>query len=260
MREKILIGGDTNSGKTLAIIRLAVSYPERKVWAFDAEGDINLTLKDIGLRDEEQDLVPNLTVVEARPDWAELESKYKEAKEALAPDDWMTFDMMGVFWDLAQNYFSRSVFGESPAEHIVALRRDAKRADFGGFDGLTDWTVIKRMHNEDIFDDVTKWSPFNVLATTSLTDFSPKERVPQTGVRGLMAKEFGRRLEGEKHNEFRFREIAIIYWNIREGKYCFKLVKEKGKVPTQPLPEYDFTGQSFIDVYHAVKEGRYEVQ
>jgi len=254
MREKILIGGDTNSGKTLAIIHLATSYPERQVWAFDAEGDINLTLEEFGLE------LPNLTVVNAKPDWVELEAKYKEAKEVLTPDDWMTFDMMGVFWDLAQNYFSRSVFGESPAEHIVALRRDAKRADFGGFDGLTDWTVIKRMHNEDIFDDATKWSDFNVLATTSLTDFSPKERVPQTGVRGLMAKEFGRRLEGEKHNEFRFREIAIIYYNIKSGKFCFKLVKEKGKVPEQPLPEYDFTGKSFIDVYHAVKEGRYEVQ
>lgn len=247
MREKILVAGDTNTGKTLALIQLAVSLPERKVVVFDAEGDVNLSLEELGLE------LPNLTVVEVKPDWVALTQAYQAAKEVLEPHDWICFDMLGVFWDLAQNVFSKSVFGTSPAQHIIALRRDAKRADFGGFDGLTDWTVIKRMHNEDIFDDALRWSDFNVLATTSLTDFSPKERIPKTGVEGIMAEEFGKKFEGEKHNKFRFRTIAVIYNKLKERKFCFKLVKLKGQPVELPLPEYDFTGQSFIDVYQQVR-------
>jgi len=247
MREKILFGGDTNTGKTLAIFNLAVSFPNSKVIAFDAEGDLNLTIEEIGIHP------PNLVVFNVKPDWAELKSNYDKAKKILTPDDWMTFDMMGVFWDLAQNYFSRAVFGESPAEHIISLRKEAKRADFGGFDGLTDWTVIKRMHNEDIFDDALRWSDFNVFATTSLTDFSPREKVPKTGLDGIMAKEFGKKLEGEKHNKFRFRTIVVAYHKQDENRYCFKVVKTKPQPTELPLPEYDFTGKSFIDVYLSLR-------
>lgn len=244
MKSKVLIAGDTNSGKTVAIVQLAVQYPNRRVYAFDAEGDINPTLEDLGLE------LPNLTVKNVTPDWDKFVADYREAKTILTPDDWCAFDMMAVFWDLAQNAFSRYVYGESPSQHIIALRREAGRADFGGFDGLTEWTVIKRMHNEDIFDDALKWSDFNVLATTSLTDFSPKEKIPKIGVEGLMAKEFGKKLEGEKHNRFRFREILVIYSRISDGHFCFKVVKQKGTVPSLPLQEYDFTGRSLIEAYH----------
>lgn len=243
MREKIILGGNTNTGKTMAIIQLAVMFPDRKVYAFDAEGDINLTLEDMGLE------LPNLIVKEVIPDWDKLIADYREAKSILTASDWCCFDMAGVFWDLAQNSFSRAVFGESPSQHIIALRKETGKADFGGFDGLTDWTVIKRMHNEDIFDDAIRWSPFNVLATTSLTDFSPKEKVPTTGMEGLMAKEFGKKLEGEKHNKYRFRTVAIIYQRLTDGHFCFKLVKVKGTVLKLPLVEVDFTGKSFMEVY-----------
>lgn len=249
MREKILLGGDTNTGKTLAIVYLPLVYPDRKVWVFDAEGDVALTTEELGFKP------PNLVVVNVKPNWSDFIAKYKEAKSVLEPEDWMCFDMMGVFWDLAQNSFSREVFGESPSQHIITLRREAKKADFGGFDGLTDWTVIKRMHNEDVFDDALRWSDFNVLATTSLADFGPKEKVPKMGVEGLMAEEFGKKLEGEKHNRYRFREILILYQKRTDGHFCFKIVKQKGSPMVLPLVEHDFTGKTLIEAYHEVKSG-----
>lgn len=250
MREKILIGGGTNTGKTVAIIHLSYLYPDRKVWVFDAEGDVSLSVEEMGI------VPPNLTIVSVKPDWKEFVEGYKEAKAVLTPQDWMCFDMMGVFWDLAQNYFSKEVFGESPSQHIIALRKVAKNVSFGGFDGLTDWTVIKRMHNEDVFDDALRWSDFNVLATTSLTNFSPKEKVPTVDVEGLMATEFGKKLEGEKHNKYRFRTIAVTYYRAETGRFCFKLVKMKNKLLKSPLTEYDFTGKSFMEVYLASKEDK----
>ena len=171
MREKILIGGGTNSGKTVAIIQLAVQFPERKVYAFDAEGDIELTLEDMGLE------LPNLTVKNVTPNWDKLVADYQEAKRVLTEKDWCCFDMIGVFWDLAQGAFAQMVFGKTLAQYQVALLKEYGKVDFGGFDGLQHWPTIKKMHNEDIFDDALRWSPFNVLATTSLTQFSPKEKV-----------------------------------------------------------------------------------
>lgn len=247
MREKLLIGGDTNTGKTVAIIYTAIAYPNSKVVVFDAEGDVEMTVAEMGIE------IPNLTIVNVKPDWKEFTDKYKELKATLQPDDWMCFDMMSVFWDLAQIYFSRRVFGETPSEHILKLREQAKKTNFGGFDGLTDWSLIKRMHNEDVFDDAVRWSAFNVMATTSLTDFSPKEQIPQMGLDYIMAHEFGKKLEGEKHNKFRFRTIVILYHKVDTKQFCFKIVKKKGKVVEElPLPEYDCTGKTFIQVYKEV--------
>jgi hypothetical protein len=243
MRHKILLGGGTNVGKSLALIQLAVSFPNNQVHIYDTEGEINNLLEEYGLD------LPNLSVFQVTPDWEKLESDYHTSKEILKEGDWLSIDMMGVLWDLAQNYYSKQVFGESPAQHIITLREQAKRTDFGGFDGLTDWTVIKRMHNEDIVDDAVRWSPFNVMATTSLTEFSPKVKVPQTGVEGLMVKEFGMKLEGEKHNIYRFRTVAILYQKPEVAKFFYKVVKEKGDIMRTPLPEVDFTGVSFIDRY-----------
>jgi len=249
MREKILFGGDTNTGKTLAIFNLALSFPNSKVVAFDAEGDLNLTIEEIGVQ------LPNLTVFNVKPDWMAFEKAYGEAKKLLTPEDWMSFDMMGVFWDLAQGSFAQMVFGESLAQHQLALLQERKKIDFGGFDGLQHWPTIKKMHNEDIFDDAVRWSDFNVFATTSLGDFSPKEKIPKFGIDALMASEFGKKLEGEKHNRYRFRTIVIGYYKPAEKKYYFKIVKQKGKEMETPLPEYDFTGKSFIDVYLRARSG-----
>jgi hypothetical protein len=184
--------------------------------------------------------------------------KYKEVKAILTPEDWMCFDMMDVFWDLAQGCFAQMVFGTSLAEHQLALLKEYKKIDFGGFDGLQHWPTIKKMHNEDIFDNALRWSDFNVLATTSLGNFSPKEKVPTMDVEGIMATEFGKKLDGEKHNKFRFRTIVVTYYKAKERKFCFKIVKIKNKLMESPLKEYDFTGKSFIEVYLASKEGNGE--
>lgn len=244
MRYKILLGGETNTGKTLNLIQTAIQFPDSQTYIFDSEGDVEITLEDMGL---DWLLEQNLTVKRVTKDWGQFTSDYAEAKSVLSSGDWCNFDMMGEFWNLAQNYYSREVFGESPAEHIIALKKEAKKAEFGGFDGLTDWVVIKRMHNEDIFDDAVRWSDFNVLATTSLNDVAARAKAPKYGVEGLMFKEFGKKLEGERHNLYRFRTIAILYED--KGEFKYKLVKEKGRELERPLEEHDITGVSFIEKY-----------
>jgi len=224
-REKVLLAGDTNTSKTLSLVSLAILYPENRVCILDPDDGVGKVIEEFGL---DLDDMPNLTVIPVTPDWAQLLSLYKQMKSVMGADDWMCFDMMGRFWDFAQNYYSKTVFGVSPTEHLLNLRRQAQRPAFGGFDGLTDWTIIKRMHNEELVDDALLWSTFNVMATTSTSYYLPVENVPKTGIHGLIAQNFGVKIEGEKHNPYRFDTIAIMYRD-QQGRYLSRLAKDKGR-------------------------------
>lgn len=245
MREKVLLAGETNTSKTLSLISLAILYPNRKVIIFDPDDGTEKVIEELGVE------LPNLTVIPVTPKWNDMMRAYKMLKSILTPDDWFCMDMMGRFWDFSQNYYSTTVFGESPSEHLIALKNQAKRTDFGGFDGLTDWSVIKRMHNEELVDDALLWSKFNVMGTTSVTNYLPVEKIPTSGTAGLIAKEFGLKLEGEKHNLFRYDTIAIMRRTVgQQGnpRFIFNLVKDKGR-PINIRQEFDITGSSFWEKY-----------
>lgn len=244
MREKILLVGDSNTSKTLSLISLAVLMPDSKVAIFDPDDGTNKVLAELGL--SESDL-PNLTIIPVRVDYDELMSNYEKVKANFGAEDWVCFDMLGRFWDLCQQYYSLRVFGEDPVEHLLNLRRQAGQVNFGGFDGLQDWTLIKRLHNEKLIDDAVINSTFNVMATTSVGQYLPIEKVPKAGIKGIYASEFGIKPEGEKHNIYRFDTQAVLF-RKKEGTYHFRLVRDRGRT-VNIQEEFDITGKSFFQVY-----------
>jgi len=155
--------------------------------------------------------------------------------------------MLGRFWDLSQQYYSTTVFGEDPIDHLLKLRQQASRVDFGGFDGLNDWTLIKRLHNEKLVDDAVVRSKFNVMCTTSVSPYLPIEKVPKTGIEGIYAGEFGIKPEGEKHNPYRFDTQAVLF-RKKDNTYHFRLVRDRGR-PIDLKKDFDFTGSSFWEKY-----------
>jgi hypothetical protein len=241
MREKVLLAGEPNTSKTLSLVSLATIYPDRKVVIFDPDDGTAKVVDELGID------APNLEIVPVGADWEALMNKYAEIKAKLTPDDWLCFDMLGRFWDLAQQYYSSYVFGKSPLEHLMNLRKQAEKVSFGGFDGLQDWTLIKRLHNEQLIDDAVIQSKFNVMATTSVTSYLPVEKVPQTGIQSIYAKEFGIKLEGEKHNFYRFDTQAVMY-RTKDGKYMFRLMRDRGR-SIDIKKEFDITGKNFWEVY-----------
>jgi len=244
MREKILLCGDSNTSKTFSLISLAIQYPDKRVVMFDPDDGSSKVLGELGL--SEADL-PNLTIVPVRVDYEELLENYQQAKETLTPNDWCCFDMLGRFWDLSQQYYSLRVFGEDPVEHLLNLRRQAGQVNFGGFDGLQDWTLIKRLHNEKLIDDAVVYSQFNVMATTSVGQYLPVEKVPKAGIQGIYASEFGIKPEGEKHNIYRFDTQAVLY-RKPDNTYHFRLVRDRGRT-VDVKQEFDITGRGFMEVY-----------
>lgn len=242
MREKILLSGESNTSKTLSLVALAVLYPDSRVIIFDPDDGVAKLLAELGLED-----LPNLTVTPVRADWGEMLTNYQLAKKILTPSDWFCMDMLGRFWDLSQNYYSSEVFGKDPAEHIIQLKKQAAQVNFGGFDGLQDWAVIKRLHNEQLMDAAVLYSEFNVMCTTSVREWLPVEKVPKAGQLGIYASEFGVKPEGEKHNIYRFDTQAMLY-RKSGGTYHFRMVRDRGR-PVDLKLEFDITGKSFMEVY-----------
>jgi len=241
MREKVLLCGEPNTSKTLSLVGLAILYPTRRVVIFDPDDGVGKLLEELGAD------LPNLTVIPVRVDYEEMLFNYQKVKQTLTPTDWLCFDMLGRFWDLSQQYYSLQVFGEDPVEHLLTLRKQSRQVGFGGFDGLQDWTIIKRLHNERLIDDAVIYSQFNVMATTSVTPFLPVERIPSTGPRSIYAAEFGIKPEGEKHNLYRFDTQAFLYRRA-DNTYWFRLVRDRGR-PIDIKKEFNITGKSFWEVY-----------
>lgn len=242
MREKVLLSGEPNTSKTHSIVSLAKLNPDRRVVVFDPDDGTRKTAAQIG-----GDELSNLIIIPVRTDWEALLDSYKSVKESVCKDDWVCFDMLGRFWELAQQYYSWFVFGKSPIEHLLALRKQGQQTSFGGFEGLTDWTLIKRIHNELLIDDAVTYSDFNVMATTGVNTYLPVEKVPKTGTQGIYASEFGIKVEGEKHNIYRFDTQAVLY-RKKDGGYFYRLVRDRGR-DINVAEEFDITGKSFWEVY-----------
>jgi len=247
MREKILLAGEPNTSKTLSLVSLSAIYPNNKVVIFDPDDGSAKVVQELGLDS------PNLRIIPVGSDWEKLMATYKEVRDTLGVGDWLCFDMLGRFWDLAQQYYSVYVFGKSPIEHLMTLRRQTEKIGFGGFDGLNDWALIKRLHNEQLIDDAVIHSSFNVMATTSTSSYLPVEKVPQTGTQSIYAKEFGVKLEGEKHNIYRFDTQAVLY-RKPVGTYHFRLMRDRGRA-IDIKQEFDITGRNFMEVYLEFRGG-----
>lgn len=242
MREKVLLSGEMNTSKTLSLVSLAVLCPDRRVVILDPDDGIEKVLDELGIGGLE-----NLTVIPVTADFEKLIANYRMAKSILKAGDWFCMDMMGRFWDFAQQYYSNTVFGMTHTEHLMMLKKQSRATNFSGFDGLQDWPLIKNLHSADLVDDAVLWSPFNVMCTTSITNFSPKEKVPNAGTLGIYASEFGIKPEGEKHNIYRFDTQAVLY-RKPAGTYHFRLVRDRGR-SIDLKEEFDITGSNFWEVY-----------
>jgi len=243
-REKILIGGDTNSSKTLSLVMLAIMYPQKKVLILDPDDGVRKVLAELFITNPVEQL-PNLTIYPVRSDWKAMLDFYNSVKPFYNEDDWICFDMLGRFWDLAQQYYSIRVFGQDPIEHLLNLKQQASKVNFGGFDGLQDWSLIKRMHNELLLDNAVLYSQFNVMATTSVGQYLPMEKIPTTGIENILAMKFGVKLEGEKHNIYRFDTIAVMK-RKSDGSFIYRLAKDRGRAVNFDT-EFDLTNPAMLN-------------
>jgi hypothetical protein len=269
--ERILACGAPGSGKSDAIVRLALDLQDtgHKLVVIDRDRGIGKAVKEIcgGGAPE------NLTYFLAKT-WDRVRQGVSYGFKTLTPGDWLVFDMLGPLWDFAQNEYARMVYGEDLTDHILLLRADAqkemdkkgistrsidgeskKKANstvstamaYSGMEGRTDWSLIKRMHNDDVLDRAILHGEFNILATTSIVPLDD-----QALVNWPLFKVIGKRPEGEKHNVHRFDTIAFLERNKEGFTWRTDLGGGTGKDRGRPLyRDIDFTDAGFIASYLA---------
>ena len=247
-RETVLLAGESNTSKSLALVSLAILYPNKKVTILDPDNGLQKLLTELGITAIGG--LPNLTIRSLTSNFKQVIDVYREEKAKLQAGDWLCFDMVSRFWDFAQLYFSSEVYGADPSDRLLIFRKEAGRVQFGGFDGMNDWTVIKALHNEKLMDDAVIYSPFNVMATTGVKELVSdkiKSKTSYTGLEAVYASQFGVMPEGEKHNMYRFDTQAVLY-RRGDNTFWFRLVRDRGR-PVDIHKEFNITGKSFWEVY-----------
>jgi len=242
-REKVMLVGEMNTSKTKSLVSLAWLYPNNRVVIFDPDDGTAKLLEELGIPDG----LDNLTVIPVTPDYEKLVSDYNIMKTVLGVGDWCCFDMLGRFWDIAQDYYTYRVYGTDSIEHVVKQKEKGGDASFGGLDGIGDWPHIKRLHNTRLLDDAVLRSTFNVMATTSAGMVSPRGKAPTTGIEGIYATEFGIKPEGEKHNIYRF-DTQVFLYRKGDGTYHFRIVRDRGR-QVDIKHDVNFTNSTFWEAY-----------
>lgn len=273
-RECILLAGAPGSGKSDTIVRLALDLQDtgNSLVVIDRDRGVAKAVKEIcgGAKPE------NMTYFLAKT-WQRVDDGITFAFQNLTVGDWLCFDMLGSFWDFAQNEYARMVYGEELTRHVLLKRADAEleiqqaiasgktvpdtgpggkaaiRAQavgYSGLEGRTDWSLIKRMHNDEVVEKAILHGEFNVLATTSLTpiDNDAAHKWP-------LFKVAQKRPEGEKHNIHRFdtivfaaREKEGFLWRTDLGG---GIGKDRGRQLYRDVP-YDDIGfvASYLAQHH----------
>lgn len=267
--ERILVCAAPGAGKSDSIVRLALDLQEtgHRMVVIDRDRGIAKAIKEICGGEKPA----NLTYFLAKT-WQRVRDGVTYSFEHLGPGDWLCFDMLGPLWDFAQNEYARAVYGEDLTDHLLLLRADAQKEmdrqgigtrstnvkdkqeankvvsqqmQYSGMEGRTDWSVIKRMHNDDVMDRAILHGEFNILATTSITPLSE-----QDVTKWPLFKIIQKRPEGEKHNVHRFDTIAFLERNKDAFTWRTDLGGGTGKDRGRQIyRDVDFTDVGFIKSY-----------
>lgn len=251
-RESILIYGEQGCGKSFSVAKLIEQMLEEGhvVFVIDRDRGLGAALEEVfgaPLRDH----MPENLEYRLANEWDKIPAAVNEAMSMLGPGDWCVTEMIGRFWDMAQEAYGEKVWG-SLADHILSLRVEAQEqidkahikdkskdataiksraVGYGGMEGRTDWTVVKRMHNAEVFDKLVLNGTFNLLATSSCRPVTDEEKERNEWE---TFHKVGKRPEGEKHQVHRFDTIAYLY--RKDHKFLWRTdLGGRGKDRGHPL-------------------------
>ena len=271
-REIILLCGGQGSGKSYSVVKL-IEQGEKEdfnVIVIDRDRGLKKAVKEVFGKNIPDNLLDYFVCTT----WAKVEEGITAAFNMLTPNDWLVFEHAGRLWDLAQTTYSEFVYGEDLTAHLLALRADAQAAiraagvdlrskdkdkrsrankevaqsmAYSGMEGRTDWSVIKRMHNNNVFDKAILEGNFNILTTTALT---PLMDMDVSANRWPEFHKLGQRPEGEKHNVYRHDSIVIAENKGSSRTWRTDLGAGGGKDRGRDLHRnIDFKGKGFIESY-----------
>ena len=239
-RERILLAGQPTSGKTYSLLALAdyvsIHNPKAKVFLLDADRGVGRVHKaDFShVKFAQQHLGRR---------WEDVVKFIADVGAVQTRNDWVLIDMLGRFWDMAQNLEVSAVHGVSTGQAMLEACKkmvEASKLNAPGTLAQPDWSIIKRFHNEEFIDEITLSWDANVVATTSLNKLDT-DRDDALLVE-VFAK-YGFRPEGEKHNVHRFDTVMLI--EAESDRHYLSTAKDRGRT----LMHHVQFGESLWETY-----------
>ena len=142
-REKVLIVGDANSGKSSAWVSIAH-------WLAKTKSDAKVRVLDTDQAWEamyDSTIEPVVEVVSSDKDnaeeWPEIMRSFKKRSQ---PDDWLVVDMIDQPWEAARQWFWKTKEGDSLAE-VYLRQASGENVDIGGAYGRN-WDVINKIYDD----------------------------------------------------------------------------------------------------------------
>lgn len=153
-RERILIYGSFKTGKSSIWLDIARAHYEAgnksKFYIIDTDFGAERLL------DEEYGhlYAPGGNIEIFNPlDFGEILDTSKKIYRMAKKGDWIVTDMLNYFWEEAQEFYIRNVFGEDPQNYFLKMRQEVVAKDgkdprsFGGQEG-TDWNFISKIYHQ----------------------------------------------------------------------------------------------------------------
>lgn len=247
VKEKLLLFGGSNSGKTHAALLFAQAIIAAGHRAFVSDADDG-AMKLIAEMDEFallRDALDNQLVIAPvyNYDGALAAMSQYRAKFKPTPGDVVVLEAVANLWDWSQAEFTNTVKHESVAQ-VQLDKSETGRLQYGGLDGRSEWPVIKKLY----FDVTvpTLQSPAHVIWTSAAKDLvAENDKIDTMEMFGSVKQKY----EGEKNSHFKMDTVIHMGYDRKTGTRAWTSLKDRGKRPLMPRIQYDDLFASYYDIH-----------
>jgi Cdc6-like AAA superfamily ATPase len=238
VRELILLAGKDGTGKSSAIVSLAmwleVSSPNSKFYIIDTENKIRSTLKSFG--DDKPHNIQYLKCETMNDVTRAVE--YVLAKHSNG--DWLAAESLARIWERAQDLAYSSIAGVSKAEYLEKKQKGKgpipQPGDF--------WNIAKGAYDGAFFDLLTNSDSLSSIVTTTVAKAkeasgSYKENVDRKSLRFELGIDCN--LEGAPRTPYYVETLAMM--EMKQGKISCRVIRDNNSVLEDPRVEFAVEGK-----------------
>jgi len=217
LRERLMLVGDTGTGKSYSCLTLARELAPTPFYFIDTDDSVDRLLFTE---------FKGLTNVYPYPSssWEKCEKSLEDISSKVKEGDWLVIDMLCSTWDFVQSYFVEQVFGKKIDDYFLEVRKTMKigATRLDGLKGWVDWGVINKIY-QDWVNKIMYQLPCHVAATSKVTSLMTTD---EPEIRSLFSS-LGIKPEGEKRNSYRVHTILLTAHD-KNGWYI-STIKDRGR-------------------------------
>lgn len=243
-RERILLYGREDTGKTYSWLTIAATLPDVTFYCIDTDDTTERMLED------EFNDVQNVDAILVN-DWSEFRAEtldvieeINETQDKNTPREelpWLVVDMADVTWDWVQGFFTEEAFDQDIDQYFLEARKEQskKSGKLNPFEGWTDWQVINRLFQK-IWVPLTRGKNYHLLLTAKVQDVAGAKETKD------LYQELGNMPAGEKRMGHRVH--TILQMKNNSNGWFMATAKDRGRDHVMGVPIEDFAQDYLKDV------------